>query len=707
MGAPKSLWQHRHRCCRRLVVSGLLELLTLALVAGDLRADTAPPGNADQPADGLFITVRNPIDTTVVNRVKAATNRFLDRREHRGLRIIYDFNPDGYSSSTADYGTCRDLAVFLLDLQDVSTVAFVRNEVSGHTILPVLACQEIVMSKKAKLGEALRGQTKPIEPDQLLFYKTVAERRKRSPAVVMRMVDRNQVLPAGQPEFTEWLDAPHAEKVGLCDLTLETRKEVKDAYRLPTSSLREDPLQGRSPDAWRIVLSGEITEAMRETIERRVSRAVSRGGNVIILQLACHGEDTETARALADFLRTRKDDKGEESVMTIAYVTPEAGASATFLALGCTEIVMDKDAHMGGFDAVLRNRSRYAEAIGRSLADLAEQQGYPGILARGMLEADLVIRCVWEQKGKVRETRFVDEQEFQADQSGEHRLQGGEVIKPRGMLLELDAHRARELDIARDVYDGKPSEATAWFRERYGLDQIKDAGPDFLDGLAEFLSKPGVSMILIMVGIVGLILELKIPGVGLPGVISAVCFILYFWAHHGGQLTMLAILLFVLGLVLIAIEIFVVPGLGIVGISGILLMLAGLALVTLVKKPETTQEWMEFGTTMGTMGLSLGGAVIVAFIIAYYLPHIPYANRMVLVPPGEEGDLLEGESSNTQPFARLLGAIGEAATALRPAGKARFGEDYVDVVAEGSYVMAGARVQIIEVEGNRVVVKEV
>src|SRR5437588_12735235 len=101
-----------------------------------------------------------------------------------------------------------------------------------------------------------------------------------------------------------------------------------------------------------------------------------------------------------------------------------------------------------------------------------------------------------------------------------------------------------------------------------------------------------MAVFLVMIGIACLILELKMPGVGLPGVLSALCFVLYFWAHSrlAGHLTMLALLLFVLGLILIALEVFVVPGLGITGISGVLLVLVSLTLATVLKKPETTQE---------------------------------------------------------------------------------------------------------------------
>src|SRR6266850_2658631 len=110
-------------------------------------AGVAPAVAQDAPpVDGLFITVHNPITTNVVNRVKAKTNKFLQRPDHRGLVIVYDFNPDNHASGSSDYGPCHDLAAFLLDLHSVSTVAFVHNETTGHTVLPALACKEIVMS---------------------------------------------------------------------------------------------------------------------------------------------------------------------------------------------------------------------------------------------------------------------------------------------------------------------------------------------------------------------------------------------------------------------------------------------------------------------------------------------------------------------------------------------------------------------------------
>src|SRR5262245_5662972 len=102
---PPSRWRAaRLRLC---IATSLLWALPAA-------ADQAPNDKAksDETVDGLFVTVRTPIDTLGVNRVKAITNRFLDRPDHRGLKIVYDFNPDDHATRPSDYGTCRDLAVF-------------------------------------------------------------------------------------------------------------------------------------------------------------------------------------------------------------------------------------------------------------------------------------------------------------------------------------------------------------------------------------------------------------------------------------------------------------------------------------------------------------------------------------------------------------------------------------------------------------------
>jgi membrane-bound ClpP family serine protease len=209
------------------------------------------------------------------------------------------------------------------------------------------------------------------------------------------------------------------------------------------------------------------------------------------------------------------------------------------------------------------------------------------------------------------------------------------------------------------------------------------------------------------------VLELKMPGLGLPGVVAALCFVVFFWAHYNNEaagITLLAVLLFILGLVLIGLEVFMLPGSAVFGISGVVLLVSSLTLVTIDHWPQTTNEWVGLGSWVGAFALSLGGAVVSALVLAWYLPHLPYVNRLILKPPGEavdEDGVPEPGPAPAQTYAALLGAIGVAATPLRPAGKVQFGDQFVDVVAESGYVEPGTRVQVVEIEGMRVVVKEI
>jgi membrane-bound ClpP family serine protease len=743
-------------------VGWLVVAAVLAALLPDARAD-------DGPCDGLFVTVHNPITSEVTSRVKEITTRAVDRfqeaeraaeaKEKRTFKIVFDFNPatqggQAAPSGTRDFGPCQDLAEHILKLQDVTTIAFVRSEVYRHTVLPVLACKEIVMSQGASIGDVLREQMEPLSNSKREAYRETI-RGRRCPAIVMKMldkdmvvlkarklearnwyidarnkvaeakngiivVDRNPVIPSG--EHTTLFTADQAREYELCQpFFLETRQQLAEKYQLPPTSLREDPLMGRSPVAWRIDVRGPVNGALAETLRRRIRRAIGQHANLIILQLDCGGGDTQVAVDLAKDLRELKDDRHELPVMTVAYIPQQAPDTATILALGCTEIVMNKDAELGDFGQFIyerrdgqlvevgadRNRMRM-----KALEELAEEQGYSPVLIRGMMDPH--VRIYWASNLKdARERRFLTEEDLTADKRKPEPTWGREVqIKPGpggedGKPLILRAELAKELSLVRHTVDNLNDVYAL-----YGLNpsQVHMAGPDWLDELALFLRSSIMSVILVLVGITCLILELKMPGVGVPGVIAAICFVLFFWSHSqlAGQITMLAVLLFVLGLVLIALEVFVLPGFGVAGISGILLVLVSLALVTVEKKPETSQEWLGLAGTMATFGMALLAAIPLAIALAWYLPHIPYVNRLILKPEAEQTDALGEPFDTVRPeIAALLGAIGVAATPLRPAGKVQFGEEYVDVVAESGYVVPGTRVQVVEIEGNRIVVKEV
>jgi membrane-bound ClpP family serine protease len=705
-------------------------VLTAALLPRPARADNEAPA-------GLTVQFPAIITEDAAARLRAAVYVPMKRYEKKqqadgkpttGFKLLCDFNPppDNRPNATDDFGACYLLAKELRELQQkgVQTRAFVHGDVSRHAVLPVLACGEIVMSSDpaARIGRIVDSD-RPLTDTEKQAYKELVG-GPVAPAVVRKMYDKNlvvvKVFPAGnvgaryldKKEADEaklnsqevaglgageiaFYDFTQAREFGLCRADARnTLQEALDDFGLPRSSIA--PLLDQST-AFRILIRGEIDGALKEDIERRLDRMLGDKANVIILQLECAGGDDQTAYDLGQFVAGLKD-RADKPLRTIAYVTPSAADTAAFLALACDQIVLQKDAHLGDFEDYLKANPGRLEALRKDLKAAAERGLHSPVLAEGMVQRDVHLVQAQSTKG-AGEVRIMPTQELTDD------WRVTAEVKPSGKYLRLGADDARKYGLAEEVVND--------YDDLCAVENVKPAEVegDWLNGLAEFLCNPWMSLVLVMIGVTCLIIELKMPGASLPGVIAAVCFVLFFWSQSQlhGQITWLAVLLFILGLLLIGIEVFILPGHGVCGVSGAVLTVGGLALVAFGHWPQTSEDWLGFGQKLGPFSAGIIASVIAAFIAVRYLKHIPFLNRLVLKPPHEaaaDGEAPPAEA--TQPeLAALLGAIGVAATPLRPAGKTKFGDQFVDVVAEGLYVAPGARVQVIEIEGNRVVVKEV
>jgi membrane-bound serine protease (ClpP class) len=697
-----------------------------------------------QPADseGMLLTVPNPITQEAVQLIQTKVAYAVERQGRNLQVILFDFNPSG-PAATRDYGPCLTLKNYIADLwhgrvklagryQQINTIAYVHNVVRQHTLLPVLACTELVMSREGVLGEVLTEGEGPLPEEVKEAYRFLAK-ESRWGDLILRLLDKNLPvhrvrtqegiaywgpetlqqkqaagekyqldanLPAGLAPGSAEFSAALLVQLGLAKEVPGDRLGVCEALGLSPASLREEWLPTPTR-AYRIEVNGTLDAGRLASLQRRIQTALRQGANVLILQLACSGGNTVDMGSAAEFLRTLKGEDGP--VMTIAYVPPGVSLGAgTFLALGCRQIVLAASAVLGDFESLQDLPEEQLQPKREMLVALARQQGYPPLLFQATLDRHLEL-----YKGRTRSGRWqllTAEEKAADDQKppGQQRWQE-KVRLPHapGTFLKIDAALAKDLGVAlwSDV------ESAEELNRRYDLHHVTVFRDDWLDRVAEFFREPVVNLLLLMIGMASLVLALKMPGLGVPEVLAGLCFVLFFWSHSFvGQFTMLAVLLFLLGLVLIGLEIFIMPGLGVTGISGVLLVVLSLVLVTLEHLPRTSEDWGQLALRLTTFLLSMLGALATAFLLAWYLPHIPYARRIILAPPGTPEEE-EVEASEPPPTIALLGQVGEAVTPLRPAGKARFGEEFVDVVSEGDYIPPGSRVQVIEVEGNRVVVK--
>jgi membrane-bound serine protease (ClpP class) len=706
-------------------------------------------GSAVAQGGGLFVTVPNPLTSEGVNRIKKTVNSRVNAGEGKKPgTVVFDFNPGaegGKPAASTDYGTCYELATYIsgLSANGVQTVAFVHARTTGHLVLPVLVCNELVMSRENEtaLGQIAGEGGATLRENEKIAYRDLFNRPPQF-AVVKKMFDRDVTLAKAvntkQPGAAWYIDtregtagytavqpvpfaqaaelglftADQAKELGLSKGTASTRPDVGALYGIPNTD--DDILNGRLPDVYRHTLKGDVDGAMRESLVRIVKGIRAKKGNVLILSIECGGTDLQAARTIADDLRKAQTE--EEPILVIGFIPDRAADAATFIAFGCTEIVMSrrksaedaKEAVLGDFEASLQQDKKepgFANAHKASLKQLVESRGFPGLLVEGMFDRNLEIVRV---RGVVNrsQARIMSKADWEVANKEEWRWEG--VVKNKDELLKLTATRANDLGVARYLVDGRDIRDVA---ASYGFDadKIKEATPGWLDRFAEFLRMPVVTVLLVVLGFTGLILELKVPGLTVPGIIAALCFILVFWAQSrfSGETFVLAMLLFLLGLVLVGLEIFVLPGFGAPGIMGILCMLSGLALVTLERLPSSADEWGGLAVRGSTYLFAMMGAFALAFLIAKFLPKVPYANRLILAAPSEAPGAGEPLLPGASAAAEMLGAIGTTNTALRPAGVVRIRDEFVDVVSDGGFIAAGTRVQVIAVEGTRIVVKEV
>ncbi len=218
--------------------------------------------------------------------------------------------------------------------------------------------------------------------------------------------------------------------------------------------------------------------------------------------------------------------------------------------------------------------------------------------------------------------------------------------------------------------------------------------------------------LLLLGGIIGAYLEFKIPGASLPGIISGICFALFFLGHYlAGLAGWEVVALFVLGLFLVLIEIlFFAHSTIVFGVVGVFLMLASLLWAMTDRYPG--QNFFPTGRMLAIPLLNLTLAIVAAGIVivalARFLPRTSVYRRFALMSTNPPGPSLAGVPREfATALAVLPGMRGTAVTTLRPSGKARFENHVVDVVTEGEFIAPETVVSVVQTDGMRVVVKAI
>jgi membrane-bound serine protease (ClpP class) len=274
--------------------------------------------------------------------------------------------------------------------------------------------------------------------------------------------------------------------------------------------------------------------------------------------------------------------------------------------------------------------------------------------------------------------------------------------------LEVNGRRAVDLKLADATAQDR-----AELAERYGL---RESGlilleTSWVDTTVMVLNSWPMTTILFVVGLIALYVELSAPGTSVGGLIAGLCFALFFWSRFlGGTSGWLEVVFFLAGVVFLLVELFVIPGFGIAGIAGVLLIITSVLMASQNFSPTDGLSTSALTQSVFILAGSGVAAVAAAIAITSYFGTIPVLNRLALKPPVLAQASAQSDSSKQAEQARhdvvAIGDHGIADSPLRPAGRALFGDQYVDVVTDGSFVDPGRPVRVVKISGNRVMVRE-
>ncbi|MAT14296.1 MAG: hypothetical protein CMJ46_03405, partial [Planctomyces sp.] len=456
-------------------------------------------------------------------------------------------------------------------------------------------------------------------------------------------------------------------------------------------------------------------------LKRQIDRSVKGGANIIILEIDSPGGYLNTSIELADKLANLDSNK----VLTVAYVPQEAISGAAIVALACDQIYMEPSAQIGDAGPIeIREGQAFERApekiigpIRAKLNELAKKKHRPAAIAEAMTDRKL---SVFEVRN--RETGqlwYMTEHEINAE--GGKWIQGPKIPESgqedNEKLLTVGAERAHELKLTEPPVDGVDE-----LKERLGISpdyQLKPLEMTWMDTLLFVLNSPLAHFLLIVAGLVLIYVEANFVS-GFFGALSAFCFVLFFWSRFlGGTAGWLEVILFLFAIGLILVEVFVLPGFGIFGITGIILLFASLIMASMT---ISEMSWGTAGSNLSQVSGSftliaaaLATVIALAVVFNIMLPRIPFV-RELIAPPSLDGvpghahdephlrpDLVPDQLGDLE----YVGRTGVTYTALRPAGKIKLDNEILNVVSNGSYIPPGTEVEIVERNGNHIVVRPI
>ncbi|PYL28747.1 MAG: serine protease [Verrucomicrobia bacterium] len=429
-----------------------------------------------------------------------------------------------------------------------------------------------------------------------------------------------------------------------------------------------------------VPLRGEISPSLLMFLRRAEKVAESSGASAIVFEMNTYGGRLDSAEEITSALN-------HATIPTYTFINSNAGSAGSLIALATQHIYMAPVSAIGaaapvlptGEDLPLTQREKTISYWSALIRSSAMKNGHNPDVGEAFMNKEKEVKI------------------------------GDRVIHPKGTLLTLNAQEATE------KFNGKPlladgiADSVVDLMQKAGLKgKAVSLGPTGFEQLAFWITT--LAPLLLLGGIIGAYLEFKIPGATMPGIISAICFALFFLGHYlAGLAGWEVVALFILGTVLVIIEIlFFAHSTIVFGVVGVFLILASLFWAMIDHYPGETffPTGRALAVPLLNLFLALIGAAIVIALLVRYLPRTSVYRRFALMTSNPPGPSLAGVPRE---FATAIdlspGTEGISLSILRPSGKARFLDQIIDVVTQGEFIPPNTSITVVRRDGMRVVVR--
>ena len=406
------------------------------------------------------------------------------------------------------------------------------------------------------------------------------------------------------------------------------------------------PALAAPPAAVRVIpVTGTIDPVVARYLERALGDAERGGARAVVIELDTLGGRLDAALKIRDLLLA-------SPLQVACFVKGRAWSAGALIALSCRDIVMARGASIGAAEPRPADAKTVA-AVRAEFEATATATGHDPLLAAAMVDAAVVVPGV----------------------------------KAAGDVLALPWDRAVGLKLA---LSSATDRAGALAALGLGGQTVQESRMSHAESVSRVVVGPVVATVLLAVGITGLVAELFIPGFGVAGAVGLASLALYFGGHIiAGFAGLETVALFILGLVLLVVEVFV-PGFGVPGVAGILSLLFAVILAA--------ESWQQAVRSLAVAIIAAAGVVL---LLARF-----FGARVVWKRLALSTTLSRREGFSAVPAREsLAGKTGAALTTLRPAGTAEIDGARVDVVTDGEFIAPGTAVEVVRVDGGRVVVR--